>query len=299
MSYSTVLDCARLAGIFNQITNESIGTGDASTKSFSLDKANIVEASETIYVDNTLKTRGVDYNINNYSGGITFLTAPALSAAIVANYKYFPDSINISNDDINSMILDADSEIEDWTGKKWTNANSYTEYQSGRAKKITVQGSQEYGQFSSETQDEKYVIILSKYPVQSITSLQFLKDDGTVDQTLTENKDFHWWPSGKIQLITNTIPEGQDKKKIKIVYTYGFDSVPRNVKTLSACITGIMVLVGLTGGAFDDVRNYTLGPKTITVEDVNVTVTAALKGLEDMRDRLFNQVGREVRQVII
>lgn len=299
MPYSNILDCVRLIGIFNSIVNESIGTGDGSTANFNLDNDNIVDDSETVYVSNVAKTQGVDYTINNSSGVITFLSIPANGTAITANYKYFSDNTNISNEDINSMIQDADVEIDNWTGKTWTNANSQTDYFPGRAEKITVQGSKDYGQYHSETQDEKYVILLTKYPVQSITTLQFLKDDGTVDDTLVENTDFHYWPSGKIQLITTTIPVGLGKKKVKVVYTYGTTTVPRNVKTLSAALTGIMVLCGMTGGSFHDVKSYTLGPKSVAFEDTNITLIKCMEKLENIRDRILEELGRELRQVVI
>jgi hypothetical protein len=298
-SYSAILDCVRLTGIFNSVINESVGTGDAIVASFSLDNDNIVDDSETVYVSNVAKTQGVDYTINNSSGVITFLSVPAAGATITANYKYFSDNANISNDDITSMIQDADAEIDNWTGKTWTNANSQTDYFPGRAEKISVQGSRTYGQYHTETQDEQYVILLTKYPVQSVTSLQFLDDDGTVSDTLVENTDFHYWSSGKIQLIGNTIPVGLGKKKVKVVYTYGTTSVPRNVKTLSAALTGIMVLCGMTGGSFHDIKSFTLGPKTVAFEDTNITLSKCLEKLENIRDRILDELGRELRQTVV
>lgn len=299
MSYSTVLDVVRLAGIFNSVVNESVGTGNGSTANFNLDNDNIVDDSETVYVANVAKTQGIDYTINNSSGVITFLSIPANGTAINANYKYFSDITNISNDDILSMIQDADVEIDNWTGKTWSNANSQTDYFPGRAEKISVQGSKTYGQYHTETQDEQYVILLTKYPVQSITSLVFLNDDGTTATTLVENTDYHYWPDGKIQLIGNKIPVGIGKKKVKVIYTYGTTSAPRNVKTLSAALTGIMVLCGMTGGSFHDVKSYTLGPKSVSFEDTNITLGKCLEKLENIRDRLLDELGRELRQVVV
>jgi len=299
MNYSTVLDVVRLTGIFNGVVNESVGTGDGTTANFSLDNDNIVDDSETVYVNNTEKAQGTDYTINNSSGVITFLLKPAQGQTITANYKYFSDNANITNEDIDSLIEDADVEIDNWTGKTWSNANSQTDYFPGRAEKITAENSKTYGQYHSETQDEQYVILLTKYPVQSITTLQFLDDDGTVSDTLVENTDYHYWSSGKIQLIGNTIPVGLGKKKVKVVYTYGTTSVPRNVKTLSSALTGIMVLCSMTGGAFHDVKSFTLGPKSVSFEDTSITLSKCLEKLENIRDRILDELGRELRQVVI
>jgi len=298
--YSTVLDVARLSGIYSQILNEAVGTGDGSATAFTLDESNVVKDSETVYVAGVAKTQGTDYNINNEAGTITFLLPPAQGAAITANYKYFPDSVDITNDDVEEVIQDADAEIEEWTGKKWTDANAYTEYFEGRSEKQTTAQAGEESQYSTETWDERYVLLLTKYPVQGVSKIEFLDDDGTVDDTLTEaNEDYHWWSNGKIQLIGNSIPVGKGKKKVKVTYTYGASSVPRNIKNLSAAIAGIIIFVNLTGGSFDEITSYTLGPKSVSVGEPYMNMREAINKLEQMRDRILNQIGRDFRTVVI
>lgn len=297
--YCNILDVARISGIYNQILNESVGTGNGTTTKFDLDENNVVDDSETVYVAGVAKTQGNDYNINNEAGTITFLSPPSQGATITINYKYFSDSVDITNEDIEEIIRDADAEIDNWTGKTWTSGNSAIDYFEGRSDKTTVGIIGEESQYSTSTWDERYVMLLSHYPVQSITSIQFLDDDGTVDDTLTENTDYHWWENGKVQLIGNRIPVGKGKKKVKIVYTYGTSSVPRIVKNLSAAIAAIMLFVNMTGGSYDEITSYTLGPKSVSVGEPYMNMRAAIERLEQMRDRLLNEIGREFRTIVI
>ena len=71
------------------ITGESVGTGDGTTTEFSLANAPVYYESEVIYVAGTAQTRGTDYTIDYVTGKITFATAPALDAAITADYTYY------------------------------------------------------------------------------------------------------------------------------------------------------------------------------------------------------------------
>lgn len=300
MAYCTVLDAIRISGIFNQTLNEAVGTGDGSETSFTFDNDNIVKTSEKVYVAGTLQTRDTDYSINNETGVITFLsTPPGNSEAVTAHYKYYPDSVDFTNDDVEDLISDADAEIDNWTGKSFENGTTQTDYFEGRGEKVMASDQVETGQFYTESFEDKYVLLLTKYPVQSITSLQFLEDDGTVDETLTENTDFHSWENGKIQLITSSIPAGKGKKKVKVTYTYGYSSVPRLVKRLSATLTAIMMFVNLTGGSFDEITSYTLGPKSVAVGEPYMNMREAIKRLEEQKAMLLKQVGREVRTAVI
>jgi hypothetical protein len=69
------------------VTDEDVGTGDGSTKEFSLDNDKVVYLSESIYVDSTLNTRDSNYNIDYDNGVITFTNAPANGAKITADYE--------------------------------------------------------------------------------------------------------------------------------------------------------------------------------------------------------------------
>lgn len=87
-SSATEFTIDALYGDAMSITAEAVGTGDASEVSFSLDMYPIVADSQKIYVDAVLKTKDVDYTIDDYTGVITFNVAPATGLAITADYEF-------------------------------------------------------------------------------------------------------------------------------------------------------------------------------------------------------------------
>lgn len=70
------------------VTNESVGTGDGSTKTFDLEYEHVVPFSEIITVAGTPVERGTDYTIDYALGQITFKTAPSNAAVIKATYAH-------------------------------------------------------------------------------------------------------------------------------------------------------------------------------------------------------------------
>lgn len=87
---------------------EYVGSGDGTTKTFTLDHAPVVAGTERVYVDGVVKAPGTDYTINNTTGEITFVVAPVLNAPITAAYTY--ESGAGTQDEITSsgVILDTD-----------------------------------------------------------------------------------------------------------------------------------------------------------------------------------------------
>jgi uncharacterized protein (TIGR02217 family) len=71
------------------ITAEAVGTGDNNETVFALDKQYIVASSDTVKLDGTPQTRGVDYTIDNDTGIITFATPPGTGVVITTDYEYY------------------------------------------------------------------------------------------------------------------------------------------------------------------------------------------------------------------
>ncbi len=300
MAYCTILDVARTGGFFKLSLNEAIGTGDGSAKIFSLDNGNVIEDSETIYVGGSEKSRITDYTIDNGTGVVTFNSPAAQNKAVTGTYKYIPDPIALTNGDITEFISDADSEIDSLTGKSWDSSTEKTEYFEGRSEKVSAETGvdTDSGQYHTETQYEKYTLLLSKRPVVSITSVQFLEDDGTVDDTLVENEEYWWWEDGRIRL-SSAIPAGEGKQKVKVIYNYGAASVPRDVKNLSSCMAAIMAFVSLTGGSYDKADSYTLGPVSASLGGASADFKETIAMLESRKNDLLGNIGKEIRSVVV
>ena len=79
------------------ITSQSIGTGDGSTTTFSMGNTPLIPGSQTVKVAGTTQTYGTSYSVNFDTGLVTFVSAPASSSAITADYTYYTiDNIKIT-----------------------------------------------------------------------------------------------------------------------------------------------------------------------------------------------------------
>ena len=206
----------------------------------------------------------------------------------------------VSDTNITEFISDAEAEIDIWTGKVYT-STAATEYYEGIPQEISATQNIDEGVYFEIPREEKREILLDHYPVISITSLQWIDDDGTVNTSLTENTDYHLWNStGKVWIFTKNLPYGDNKKKVKIVYTYGTSSVPRIVQRLASVIAGIHALVYQMGGTYNDVTSYSL-PEGINISlgEPYTQLRETLNRLEKERDYLFNMIGREIPTVVV
>jgi len=210
------------------------------------------------------------------------------------------DTTVISDDDIEEFILDAEAEVDNWTGKKYE-STEYTEYQEGSPRQASITGTVDEGVYSDVPVEEQREILLEHYPVISITSLTTLDDNGDTADTLTENTHYHLFKdTGKIWIYSGKIPYGDNKKKVKIVYNAGTETVPRVIQKLTSVIAGIHALVYQMGGTYNDVTSYTL-PEGISVSlgEPYTQIRETLNRLEKERDRLFKMIGREIRVVVV
>lgn len=76
------------------VTGEEVGTGDGTETEFWFANSNIIPGTQDIYLDGVKKTLTTDYTIDNVTGKVTFVTAPADGAEITADYDLGLDAYN-------------------------------------------------------------------------------------------------------------------------------------------------------------------------------------------------------------
>lgn len=101
-------------GELTSVVAEAVGTGTGVLNVFTLDNAPVYPLSDAVYVDAVLKTRDVDYTIDNATGTITFTVAPALNAVITADYDYITYSATISL--IHTNVIGVGTMFSNYTG---------------------------------------------------------------------------------------------------------------------------------------------------------------------------------------
>ena len=86
----TIANATWVSTTYDTATAEAVGTGDGTTTAFSLDNENVEDGTGlAVTVGGVTKTKGNDFTITP-KGTITFSTAPANLAAVIANYRYYP-----------------------------------------------------------------------------------------------------------------------------------------------------------------------------------------------------------------
>jgi len=182
---------------------------------------------------------------------------------------------------LNDMITDASRELEVLTGRKWGDANAETEYLDGPRQDMF--------------ENRVLTIMLSYFPVQSITQFLELNLDGSTNHTygnLTTGQISNGYGAdtdgeyvidaniGKITLLSRTVPEGP--KRIKISYTYGYTTTPTEIAEITACMAGLKAISFITGGIYDGVKSY-------SVPEMNVGKEQSER-LQKLVDYLSNRI---------
>lgn len=112
VNYATPKDVATHANAYRTYTAESLGTGDATTKTFGpVTDYKMIQDTEKVYVAAVEKIRNVDYTVDYDTGKVTFTTAPANLAALTIDYW-------ASVYCINSRVIDAINRAEDEVNRR-------------------------------------------------------------------------------------------------------------------------------------------------------------------------------------
>jgi len=203
------------------------------------------------------------------------------------------------------IIYDAEAELETLTGRKFTNANSVTEYINGPTKDVL-------GYNGTKATS----IRTSNYPIQSITSFKSVYLDDSTNQSLatltsvqiaagTFDTTDYWLdtiqdniggsiiPNGKITLKTMEFPTGT--QNIVISYTYGYTSVPTAVRALATCLAGIRAWIQFMGGNYNRLDSYSIPQQSVSKGSFYERANQNIQALQAEADRLLDRIGRRTR----
>ena len=292
MSYTTTLSVVQVAGIGVQVENEVLGTGDNANKSFDVAEGNIIADSYTLQYGtatgndtNTLTalTETTHYTLTKDSG-VVLLTASGVTElgtdVLYISYTHSPKS---SDTTISTYFAAAEKEVDRMTSNYWgVSAESIETFD--------WEDEQQY-----PTTDEPYIrdydppeeLQLKKRGIISITSIEVLANDGSVQRTLTSTQ-FRFTSEGRIIFFT-TLPNGYDN--IKITYQSGYDATPADAKELTDLVIALRILAAISAGSYDDATGFTLGRKQVQVGEVYINIAQASKMMQNRIDLLLPGIG--------
>jgi hypothetical protein len=281
--------------------------------------------NEFIILDRQVLVSGTDYTLANNATAsvITFLRRVWDSQTIVVYYEYTlapisgytnasliyaktglsATEVNLSDSNILAVVQsDAESELEALTSRKFTDANSITEYIDGKDKDVIG--------------NAQTAIQTNHFPIQSITEFLILDMDGNAMSTFgtltaiqiaagTVSTTDYWLgtqndplndsviPNGRIKLKTQTISKGTSN--VKISYTYGYTTVPVPVRDLATCLAGVRMWIIFLGGQYNRLNSYSIPQQSVDKGDFYQRGKQSIDLLTDEANRLLDRIGRKPR----
>jgi len=133
-------------------------------------------------------------------------------------------------------------------------------------------------------------IFLRYTPVRSVTSVE--EYDTNNDLAVTHASNEYWLDEDTGIITLNTKEFAHQKHRVKVVYTYGFDQVPRNITALCAVLSGQSILLKFAGASYDDVTSWSAASLSVSVGEPYVNATRVYELLQRRKDKLLGDVGR-------
>lgn len=292
MAYSTPLDVVILSGLADLKVNVLVGTGDNTEDTFNMPNKKIVASSYIIYLDGVEVEETTDYSLDVDTGKLVFVAPPGDEVVITATYRYFDAKLPFKNSDVAEFIASADNEITQFSGgKTWEAAAEFTEYFDGQEKPYMLSHPEQYA---------PDFVVLKHTPVDSITSAEFLDEQGNtvVDISVTPGDGelkFESW--GKVIFLAHTIPNGT--QNVKIVYEAGADSVPQHVKDLSCRLAALRMASLILNASYNDATSFSMEGQSVTVGEVYVNAGKMIDEWKKEIENLWKIVGKRQDIVVI
>ena len=182
----------------------------------------------------------------------------------------------VSEKDVNYFITEAMAEVDAMMGKVYDYSTDVTEWidtsQPNQNTKVTK-------------------VFLDKRPVRSVTSVEEYDTNGDVAETYTSDDYYIDYDTGMLGLYTEEFEH--QARRVKIVYSYGYDTVPANIQQLTTVFAALKVLLAHIGGSTDDVTSFSACGISMGVGEPYTASARALEFCTKEKDRLIAAIGRQ------
>ncbi len=225
-----------------------------------------VQVDSNYIFDYYISNGSVDIWVIDFSAGVTVPVSSNYGSMSEVYVKAGITATQVPNPDVLMHLRDADAWIEELHGKSWKNATSITEW------------TDTYDDDEIETIKAPEInrIFLSKTPVQSITSIEEWDTNNTLVKSYASSEYWYDANTGALTLIDSTF--GNQRHRVKAVYTYGYSTVPINIRRLSNVEAAILTIDELLGKSWER-------PASIAVPNVSHSV-GVVTNLLDMKRQL-------------
>ena len=211
--------------VYQELVNSS---GDGTTQNYNLTNSAVLSGSVIIrYADHTTSAgyltastlTSSEFTVDYDRGILQLTTAGATTvsgSAVFADYDYAP----INNTIVTDLISGSDREIDRMTGRDWNSSSDVTEY-------ISVEPEQTVF-FTAQYPHLTVSAVAENLSAASDTPNWVTRSSGFGNDYLNSDEDKLY---GRIRFVDNDPDSGTDK--LKVIYQYGYTSVPQEIKRLA------------------------------------------------------------------
>ena len=188
----------------------------------------------------------------------------------------------VSEKDVNYFITEAMGEVDSLMGKVFDYSTGYTEWfntsEPNKATKLTK-------------------LFLRYTPIRDVVSVEEYDTNG--DLTITHTSDDYYvdLDTGMLSLYTKEFIH--QSHRVKIVYDYGFDSVPAQIQQLTTVIAALKMLLNHIGNSVDDITSYSACGISLSVGEPYTASARAIELLVKEMQRIIAAIGRTKQSIFI
>jgi hypothetical protein len=188
----------------------------------------------------------------------------------------------VSETDVNYFIVEAMGEVDKMMGKVYDYETSVTEWF-------------DTSQPNCNTKITK--VFLTYRPIRTTTSVEEYDTNGDLTETYTSDDYYIDTDTGMLGLHTKEFEH--QPRRIKIVYSYGFDIVPTNIQQLTTVFAALKMLLNHIGSSVDDITSYSACGISLSVGEPYTASARAIELLTKEKDRLIAAIGRQRASIFI
>ena len=188
----------------------------------------------------------------------------------------------VSEKDVNYFIVEAMGEVDALMGKCYDYETSVTEW---------------FDTSQPNTNTKVTKVFLGKRPIRTVTSVEEWDTNGDLVETYTSGDYYTDLDTGMLSLYTEEFEH--QAHRVKIVYSYGHNSIPANIQQLTTVFAALKVLLAHIGGSTDDVTSFSACGISMGVGE---PYTASARGIELLtkeKDRLIAAIGRQRQSIFV
>jgi len=190
--------------------------------------------------------------------------------------------VTMADDTIRNVIRGAMAEVDQITGRRFTNGNTRTEW------------------FNTNTPNpdtEVRQLFLTYLPVQDVTTVKAYDTAKTVVKTYADT-DYWIDTNGILELCTTDFQH--QRRRIEVVYTYGYTSVPRKISKLCSVISQIEVMRSYMIEQDDKMTGFDISEiGSVQLGETYMTAQLAIKELEDQKKVLISEIGNLRNDIVV